>query len=151
DDPAWYTAPVWTFFASIETPGITAPVASETVPVRVPRSVCAKPTRAKSNKQAIANKKPVLMTYFSSCGEGTWTNQLDFFSSVPDFIGGESNAAVIDWQSKRGLAGSKIRIFAVFFLLGTAAAALIIKHFSIRTRCVSGMVGYPTESDRIYE
>src|SRR5206468_10763390 len=52
-------------------PGITAPVASETVPVIVPRSVRAKAVRTERNKQTPKNEKRIFMVYFSSLAEHT--------------------------------------------------------------------------------
>src|SRR6266850_413047 len=50
------------------TPGITAPVASETVPVIVPRSVCANAASAERNKQVTRDRKRNLTACSSSRG-----------------------------------------------------------------------------------
>src|SRR2546422_4358824 len=63
--PAVYTAPVLTFFASMEAPGITAPVASDTVPVIVPRSVWAN-AAGTATRQTANNSERALMAFIAS-------------------------------------------------------------------------------------
>src|SRR5262245_47147935 len=58
-------APVWTFLASMVTPGMTAPVPSATVPVIVPRSVCANRLVEDSKRHAMTNRLRIFMMYSS--------------------------------------------------------------------------------------
>ncbi|PYS35583.1 MAG: hypothetical protein DMG14_26705, partial [Acidobacteria bacterium] len=53
------------FFASTVAPGITAPVASETVPVIVPRSVCANAAKDHISRHTTTNSKCNLIVFFS--------------------------------------------------------------------------------------
>src|SRR5262249_26916914 len=64
--PAWYAIPVATFFASTVTPGTTAPLASDTVPVIVPRSDCANAATTENNKQTTNDRKYFFICRFSS-------------------------------------------------------------------------------------
>src|SRR5262252_3016241 len=54
------------FFASIGTPGMTAPLVSETVPVSVPRSVCANADSVNTNRPTTATTRWIFMG-FSLC------------------------------------------------------------------------------------
>jgi hypothetical protein len=72
---------VATFFASIVAPGMTAPLESDTVPVIVPRSVCAIADAAKANKQILINKQRYFMSRFPPSG----TEQLKFITKERHF------------------------------------------------------------------